>query len=256
MKKIKILILLLGVFIFLTGCGADVKYYETINENKLISIVKEKVYQEYGDEVKIEIISKEDLDVCTASFDGCISSEKIKGSYSYELKVTNIAIPEIFGLITYHDTYIKDGVKIIDKIYLGDYGESKTSYNNKIVISDVLSDYDYIQYKLQNEDNRQFVYIYAPDKEKISDLLVKLEDTINNYWLMIYLIDDFNYYNTLNNDIKYISGKTINSSCGINFDIERNNDDEKYSQYLLEITNNGCVCNNSVLCTRLIGLTY
>ena len=27
---IKILILLLGVFIFLTGCGADVKYYETI----------------------------------------------------------------------------------------------------------------------------------------------------------------------------------------------------------------------------------
>lgn len=244
MKKIKWIILMIIISVLFTGCE-EIKYYETISESDLIAKVKKAVYDEFGDEVKVEITSKKNLSGCGLY---CIFLKKLKGSYNYVLKVTNTTIPEIFGTVYYHDTYLLGGRRVICNINLYSYETSRIAYNNKTVIDNILSTEDNIQYKIKNVLSNSYVFIYSQDKKSLSNTIEQLMNVINDSTLGVYVIDDFNYYKSFNGDTFTLD--YVNTSCGINFDLEKSSD-KTYSNYIFKITNTNC--SKCGFCTALLG---
>lgn len=255
MKKMKFIILMIVLFLFGTGCGTKVEFYETIDEQDLIVKAKELIWEEYKEEVTAEIISKEDLMGCGLWLDfGCANNIKVDGAYSYIVKVTSIENPEFYGTVMYSDPYLVDGALVRAQISSYGYNYSKTSYNNKLIIDNILSNYKNIKYKINNEYFEQFVYIYSNNKNELLDIFDKLEKVIDGYKLMIYVIEELDYFNTIDKNVRKITGDVIDSSYKIDLNLEKDIDDSEYSYYIYNITNDSCLINKYPLCSKLIGI--
>lgn len=255
--KLKLLLFVIFGFICLTGCGSKIKYYETIKEEDLISMVKKQAYQEYGEEVNVEIISKSVLKGCEVDFGGggCVSTKEVKGSYTYKLKVSSIINNEIYTIVYYDDTYIKDGYKVVSEIDLDSYGASKEIYDKKIVINDILTKYKNVDYKLNNWHSDYYIYMYSTNQNEISSVVDELKGYIGDDKLIIYIFFDSNFYNISANDASKIDGKLIkgvSDDVDLNI-IEKNEFEENYSQYVLEISNKYCI-KHFEFCSYLIGI--
>ena len=132
LKKIKLLLISLVGMFFLTGCGVDnIKVNNPLNENEIISYVQKQIYSETSDNVIVKIISKEDLEVCTDWFGGCVNYQKVDNGYSYTLEITNKDNTNIIATGTYNDGYIiyddeyTDGKSIKEIYFESDYKEQK-----------------------------------------------------------------------------------------------------------------------------------
>lgn len=90
MKKIRILLILIGIFL-LSGCNKydKVKVYNPLSEKEIISYVEEEIYNNYGDLTTAKIVSKDVLKICTFGIDTCSFYQDVDGGHSYQLEITN-----------------------------------------------------------------------------------------------------------------------------------------------------------------------
>ena len=117
----KRIVIILCIMFLLTGCGVrKIEVNNPRTEEEIISFVKKKIYLETNDDVDVTIISKEDLVVCTESFDGCLKYQKVENGYSYELEIKDTKNKKILGTGIY-----KDGYVMYDKKYENDYEKEK-----------------------------------------------------------------------------------------------------------------------------------
>ena len=107
MKKIRILLILIGIF-FISGCNKydKVKVYNPLSEKEIISYVEEEIYNNYGDLTTAKIVSKDVLKICTFGIDTCSHFQDVDGGHSYQLEITNKDNQEIIATATYNDAYI------------------------------------------------------------------------------------------------------------------------------------------------------
>lgn len=210
------LIFLLGLF-GLSGCGVDkIKADNPANEKEIISYVQKQIYDEFGDEVDVEILEKKELRVCTEWFDTCFKEQDVENGYSYALNIINKDSPEIISTGTYHDGYIiyddkyNEGKMVKEKFFDSDYKKQKGLYLVKMEFENFLNE-KFNKYYLFRDNNSQIynIFINSSDYDIINSLLLHFNNTITKYK---------NYYNTSYNLFVYKDEKVFNN---INFEIYR-----------------------------------
>ena len=213
LKKIKwLLISLVGMF-FLTGCGVDnIKVNNPLNENEIISYVQKQIYSETSDNVIVKIISKEDLEVCTDWFGGCVNYQKVDNGYSYTLEITNKDNTNIIATGTYNDGYIiyddeyTDGKSIKEIYFESDYKEQKGLNLIKTEFTNTLNEkFDkYYLYKDVSNDEGYDIFINSSNYSEINSLLSSFNDIIIKYRdyvytsYSVYIYKDENVFNSTN----------------------------------------------------------
>ena len=93
------------LILMLTGCGYDKIIVDSpLSEDEIIAYAQKQIYEETGDTVTVEIVSKKQLRVPTAWMDGPIAYQNVTDGTEYELKIINDRIGfEASG--TYKDAY-------------------------------------------------------------------------------------------------------------------------------------------------------
>ena len=183
-KKLIIVIPLIMIFL-LSGCGGYDKIVadKPLSEDEVIAYVKEQIYEETGDTVKVEIVSKKKLRVATAWLDGPMGYQDVVNGHEYKFKIIN----EKTGFeatATYKDAFI-----IYDKEdYPGGSKEEAAFYNNyterrgynavKTGFIDALDErFDkYYIYDDVSTDEGLDVFICSTDFEKIDGLLNEFKE--------------------------------------------------------------------------------
>lgn len=213
LKKIKLLLISLVGMFFLTGCGVDnIKVNNPLNENEIISYVQKQIYSETSDNVIVKIISKEDLEVCTDWFGGCVNYQKVDNGYSYTLEITNKDNTNIIATGTYNDGYIiyddeyTDGKSIKEIYFESDYKEQKGLNLIKNEFTNTLNEkFDkYYLYKDVSNDEGYDIFINSSNYSEINSLLSSFNDIIIKYrdyvytCYSVYIYKDENVFNSTN----------------------------------------------------------
>ena len=213
LKKIKLLLISLVGMFFLTGCGVDnIKVNNPLNENEIISYVQKQIYSETSDNVIVKIISKEDLEVCTDWFGGCVNYQKVDNGYSYTLEITNKDNTNIIATGTYNDGYIiyddeyTDGKSIKEIYFESDYKEQKGLNLIKTEFTNSLNEkFDkYYLYKDVSNDEGYDIFINSSNYSEINILLSSFNDIIIKYrdyvytCYSVYIYKDENVFNSTN----------------------------------------------------------
>lgn len=213
LKKIKLLLISLVGMFFLTGCGVDnIKVNNPLNENEIISYVQKQIYSETSDNVIVKIISKEDLEVCTDWFGGCVNYQKVDNGYSYTLEITNKDNTNIIATGTYNDGYIiyddeyTDGKSIKEIYFESDYKEQKGLNLIKTEFTNTLNEkFDkYYLYKDVSNDEGYDIFINSSNYSEINSLLSSFNDIIIKYrdyvytCYSVYIYKDENIFNSTN----------------------------------------------------------
>ena len=175
--------------VFLAGCGHDrIVVDNPLSEQEIIELVQEKVYEESGDRVTAEIVSKEQLKKAIMGIDGPFGYQTVEGGTEYELKITNNDDKNIVS-----KAYYKDGYIIYDKNYPN--GTKEESYFGSNYISDrgffrvkyaftYALDTRFDEYYIFNDVSDIHgldIFICSSDYEVIKDLLSDLEYTVTRY---------------------------------------------------------------------------
>ena len=191
MNNIKLIaVVSLIMTVFLTGCRYDmIKVNNPLTEDEIITYVQDRIYEETGDRVTAEIISKRRLRVTTLWIDGPVAQQSVDGGYEYRLEITSRVDKNVVATALYRDGYI-----IYDKDDYPDGSVSETyfstNYVNKKGLSDVEKEFtaaldkrfdDYRFYRDIGIDTGFDIFICSQDYEKINGLLDDLRDTVNKY---------------------------------------------------------------------------
>ena len=97
---------IVALLLLLTGCdGITAKANDPLSEEEVIEYVCDKIREECGDEVTATIVSKTQLEIPTAWFDGPMGYIDVEGGHSYVLEVKNKEIEELVANAYYDDGY-------------------------------------------------------------------------------------------------------------------------------------------------------
>ena len=225
MKKrfylIILLLLLLSSLILLSGCGVDkVTVDNPLSEKQIISYIQKTIYNDIGDDVIVEIISKDDLQTCTDWFDGCINYQPVEGGSSYKVRITSKDNIEIIGTGTYYDGYIEyderysNGKKIVNSNFTNNYKEQKGLYLINNEFNNLLKqnfDRYYIYKDVSNETGFD-IFINSSNYNIINILIEQLHSIEEKYkhytssTYSIYIYKDESVFDSTNFDL-YKNGK-------------------------------------------------
>ena len=227
-KGIKKIILLSMTAILLTGCEKKIiKADNPLSEDDVIKYVEKEIYNQTYDDVDVKIISKENLSACTATFDGCISYQKVEGGTSYKLEIKSKKNKELVATGTYKDGYImydkknKENSQSHDANFFSDYKELKNFYDVKAELINALEE-NYFNYHIYNANDKDEVNIFITSKnyDEINNLLSKFKTIVLNarnskdYHLQynVYIYKDKIIFNETNFDLN--KDKTENYDKG------------------------------------------
>lgn len=202
----KIIVLSIAI-ILLSGCGIkSVKVNDQLTENEIISYVQNQIYNETGDEVEVEIKSKDNLTICTYEIDGCVRWRRVEGAYSYKLNITNEDNFIISSTGTYEDGYIKeykDGRKEVEKPnFENGYLSTKGRFLLKNEFINALKEKTPKYYI--HGDGDYNIYINSSEYDKINSLILKFNEITKKYLeytdidYKIYVFKDENFFNSIN----------------------------------------------------------
>ncbi|MBQ8473231.1 MAG: hypothetical protein IJ501_06985 [Bacilli bacterium] len=201
MKKVKILLILIGIF-FISGCNKydKVKVYNPLSEKEIISYVEEEIYNNYGDLTTAKIISKDVLKICTFGIDTCSFYQDVDGGHSYKIEITNKDNKEIIATATYNDAYIiydervANGRFKTDVYFENDYLKQKGLILVKNEFQDILNQKfsNYYMYKDVSNPEGYDIFINSEDYNLINDLLLSFKDITIKY--NNYVFTDYSVY--------------------------------------------------------------
>ena len=187
-KKLIIAVPLI-LILLLTGCGYDKIIVDSpLSEDEIIAYAQKQIYEETGDTVTVEIVSKKQLRVPTAWMDGPIAYQNVTDGTEYELKIINDRIGfEASG--TYKDAYYvydrqqyPNGAEN-DATFYHNYTDRKGHYDVKTEFINALDErFDkYYIYDDVSTDDGLDVFVYSTDFEKIEGMINDLEDITFRY---------------------------------------------------------------------------
>ena len=188
---------IVALLLLLTGCdGITAKANDPLSEEEVIQYVCDKIREESGDEVTATIVSKTQLEIPTAWFDGPMGYIDVEGGHSYVLEVKNKEIEEIVANAYYDDGYTEYSSK---KTAVGypretepklesNYAREKTSYRIRCEFDDVLKARftDYAIYRDVSNLQGIDVFLLSSDYNSISSALSELNRIVDNYRKEVY----------------------------------------------------------------------
>lgn len=194
LKKIKVIIPLF-IVMFISGCGVDsVKVDSPATENEIINYVQNEIYEETGDETKVNITNKTKLSVCTDWFDDCVKTQDVKGGHSYEVEIINKTNHKIIGTGTYNDGYIEydkkftNGQRANAPSFENNYKEQKGLFLVKNEFINALNE-KFNNYYIYNHGSSNVgydIFVNSSNYDDINDLLLKFKDTVIKYRDLVY----------------------------------------------------------------------
>lgn len=112
MLKKRVFFVLIFVGIILTiSCNTDntvtAEAYNPLKEDEIITYIQNRIYNETGDTVTVNITSKKELELVSASlFDIPLEYEKVDNGHSYTVEIKNMNNTDIIATGTYTDGYV------------------------------------------------------------------------------------------------------------------------------------------------------
>lgn len=191
-KGIVFALIIVGIFLTISCSANNVnnkKAYNPLSEDELITYIQNRIYNETGDTVIVNITSKKEIEVITFSlFDIPLESEKVDNGYIYNVEIINKDNTDIVATGRYTDGYIiydegfPGGKKIVEAHFNNDYREQKGLFIIQSEMVDALDERfsDYYIYKVSN-DNRYDIYLHSPDYDTINELLLSFKDIVIKY---------------------------------------------------------------------------
>lgn len=191
MRRIRLFIIVsLILTLLLTGCSNDkIVVDEPLSEEEIISYVQEKIRNDTGDDVSVEIVSKKQLSVPTMWFDGPMNYQNVSGGHEYELKITNINDESFTAKGTYMDGYIiysdkdhPDGNKKPSSFYT-DYTGAKALSGVKAEFTKALDERfdEYYIYRDVGTEKGLDIFICSSDYDLVNGLLQSFRNTVIKY---------------------------------------------------------------------------
>ena len=189
-NKTLIAVVSLILTLLLTGCGYDRLVAEDpLSEDEVIAYAEAKIYEETGDRVTAEIVTKEDLRACTVWFDGPVAYQSVENGSEYELKITSDEDKNIVAR-----AYYEDGYTVYDKDYGPGGSKTEPSFNHNYVskrgFNTVKKEFikalderfdEYYIYDDVSTDHGLDIFICSSDYEVIYDLLLDFKNTVITY---------------------------------------------------------------------------
>ena len=177
------------LILLLTGCGYDKIIVDSpLSEDEIIAYAQKQIYEETGDTVTVEIVSKKQLRVPTAWMDGPIAYQNVTDGTEYELKIINDKIGfEASG--SYKDAYFvydrqryPNGAEN-DATFYHNYTDRKGHYDVKAEFINALDErFDkYYIYDDVSTDDGLDVFVCSTDFEKIEGMINDLKDITFRY---------------------------------------------------------------------------
>lgn len=195
-KKLWAIILIIISAFLMSGCaddkGDDDKGWtyvvdDPLSEDEIIKYVQERIHEETGDDVTVEIVSKEGLRKSTAWFDGPIAYRSVEGAQKYELKITSQKDKEIVAKGYYTDGYItreknSTGGYKTQPSFSSNYADRKGFYQVKAEFIHAL-DRSFTEYYIYEDIGTTTgldVFICSTDYELLNDLLNSFRYTVES----------------------------------------------------------------------------
>ena len=215
-KKIFWKIILISILtLLLTGCESEKRVVDNpLSEEEIIKYAQERIYEETGDDVIVEIVSKKQMQVANLWFDGPVGYQDVEGGHEYELKITSAKDKNIVSSGYYKDGYITyDGENNTQKYksdaYFGsNYVSDKGFYQVKTEFNDALRlrfDEYYIYEDIGTSSGLD-VFICSTDYDLLDDLLLSFRNTVETHrdeeyvTYSVYIYNDREVFNNTNFD--------------------------------------------------------
>ena len=192
MKKNKLwgIILLIISVLLMTGCENEKMVAENpLSAEEVIKYAQERIYEETGDEVTVEIVSKEQLRVSTLWLDGPIAFDDVEDGYEYELKITSVKDKNIVSSGYYKDGYTTYDEKTQrikyqnDSQFTSNYVNVKGYYLVKTEFIEAL-DQSFDEYYMYEDVSDSYgfdIFICSSDYDLINDLLNSFRKSAENH---------------------------------------------------------------------------
>lgn len=197
-KGIVFILIIVGIF-FTISCNTDntvtAEAYNPLNEDEIITYIQNRIYNEIGDTVTVNITSKKELELVSASlFDIPLEYEKVDNGHSYTVEIKNMNNTDIIATGTYTDAYVIydpdfiNGKKIKEAYFQSDYREQKGLFLIQSEMVDALEQkFDiYYIYKDVSNDNGYDIFIHSSNYDDINDLLLRFRDIVVTYREEVY----------------------------------------------------------------------
>ena len=189
-NKKHIALLSLCVTLLMTGCGYDrIVVDDPLSEAEIIKFAQEKVKDETGDDVTVEIVSKKQMQIATMWLDGPMNYQNVEGGHEYELKITSAKDKSIVT-----NGYYKDGYIIYDEKYhpSGDKNEAcfDSNYVSDKAFNQVKNEFidalelrfdEYYIYEDVSATSGLDIFICSTDYDLINDLLISFKYSAKSF---------------------------------------------------------------------------
>lgn len=237
MNKTLYLIVLITIILLSTGCGVHkVEVDNPLSEEQIITHFQKQIYDETGDNVVVEIVSKKKLEVCTEPFidASCSKTQFVDGGYSYKVRILNNEIKSksnetIISTGIYNDGYYIDKEKYNSE-FSNNYLSQKVLFLAKCDFINVL-DKNFKKYYIYNDvSNKEGydIFINSSDFKKINNVISEFHYISDKYYnyakknnehtlivFSLYIYKDENVFNSTNFDLyKYGKEKHEGQSYG------------------------------------------
>ena len=184
-------IILISILAFLmTGCENEKMVADNpLSEEEIIEYAQERIYEETGDEVTVEIVSKKQMTACVLWIDGPVAYEDVEGGHEYELKITSVKDKNIVTNGYYKDGYITYDEKnhwqkyVTEPLFGSNYVSDKgfNQVKDELVEALELKFDEYYIYEDIGATSGLDIFICSTDYELIDELLLSFKDTVVNF---------------------------------------------------------------------------
>lgn len=209
---IMIIIPILFISIWDTIFGTSLEAYKETSDEYVVEYVKNKIYNETGDDVIVEILDKYTMiEVNYIDSYSIVKNRTLKKSnvYKYELKIINTQNSELTANGTYMDSY-KTGRSYKEEKFESNYKYEKNFLNYKKNFEDIVCKYfdDYYlytyidkfytnKYDCSVKDKRLAILLCDDNDKKLHELFLELDGVLGDFEYNAFIFTDKTAYNSM-----------------------------------------------------------
>ena len=184
-KRLRLIVLLLISTFIITGCEIQFAFVKNpLSEKDIINYVKKSIFTEYGDDVTVKIVSRDDLKVCTYIWDVCDNPDQlVRGGKSYTLEIVNNKYNVIVAEGQYDDGYVAYGTRY-DLTRIAQKGKFTSNYGEKRGLLKIKDDFEVV---LKEKYDKFYVFMDIGNTDNYDIFISTSSDSDVSY-----LIEEFN----------------------------------------------------------------